>query len=187
MISKKIVIYDDEILFEILVEIKDILSFEIEKINHNDLKYIVEKSSPETIFITREKINNIKNQLVIEDIPIKIGKLLRLINLQYLKNKYISQSDILIGRYNLNLNSREIKKENLKISLTERETSLILFLFESDNAVKIDQIQREVWSHTSKLETHTVETHIYRLRKKIKEVFGDDDFIKSTKTGYLIN
>ena len=75
-------------------------------------------------------------------------------------------------------------KENLK--LTEREIEIILFLQNSKTPQKIENLQRKVWGHNSNLETHTVETHIYRLRKKIIDKFKDSNFINSTKTGYKI-
>ena len=97
------------------------------------------------------------------------------------------QSDISIGQYKLNFNSREISKNHKIIDLTEREINLIFFLKEKARAVKIEELQREVWSYNPKLETHTVETHIYRLRKKIKDEFGDDNFILSSRNCYYIN
>ena len=89
--------------------------------------------------------------------------------------------------YNLNLNKRQISREKIIVKLTEREINLILFLKKNSSAVKINELQKEVWSYGSKLDTHTVETHIYRLRKKIKDKFDDDKFILSSKEGYLIN
>ena len=87
----------------------------------------------------------------------------------------------------MNLNSREIAKDQLKLNLTERETKMILFLSNSKSPVNIDQLEKEVWNYESELDTHTVETHIYRLRKKIKDIFNDDNFIVSSKDGYKIN
>ena len=99
----------------------------------------------------------------------------------------MSQSDINIGEYKLNLNSKEIIKNSKKLDLTEREANLIMYLNSSPSPVKIDQLQKEVWDYGVKLDTHTVETHIYRLRKKIKDKFLDENFIESTKEGYSIN
>ena len=92
-----------------------------------------------------------------------------------------------IGSYILNLNSKEKNQNNKKIFLTERESNLILFLKNSAKPANINQLQKEVWGHASELDTHTVETHIYRLRKKIKETFNDDSFINSTQKGYKIS
>ena len=78
-------------------------------------------------------------------------------------------------------------KDDKIIDLTEREINLIIFLNKKKRAVKIDELQKEVWEYNPELETHTVETHIYRLRKKIKDEFGDENFIISSKKGYSIN
>ena len=109
------------------------------------------------------------------------------INIRFLKNQFNFQSDIIIGSYKLDLNSRSIIKNEITVDLTERETNLIIFLKKSSKPVKINDLQREVWGYGSELDTHTVETHIYRLRKKIKENFDDDNFIVSLKNGYKIN
>jgi DNA-binding response OmpR family regulator len=85
------------------------------------------------------------------------------------------------------LNSRELTENNVVLKLTEKETNIIIFLFKSNNTVGVAQLQSKVWGHNSKLETHTVETHIYRLRKKILKTFNDDKFIVSKKNGYQIN
>ena len=78
----------------------------------------------------------------------------------------------------MNLNSRKIYYKNKILDLTEKEIHIIIFLKDSKEPVKISKLQSEVWGHSSKLETHTVETHIYRLRKKINDAFDNDDFIK---------
>ena len=77
-------------------------------------------------------------------------------------------------------------RQNKILSLTEKETLIINFLKNSDDAVSINQLQRSVWGYKSNLETHTVETHVYRLRKKILQNFGDSNFIQSLKNGYKI-
>ena len=75
---------------------------------------------------------------------------------------------------------------NNSLNLTEREANTIAFLKKSKKPVKVNVLQTQVWGHNSKLDTHTVETHIYRLRKKINNAFNDNNFIKSSKLGYLI-
>ena len=75
---------------------------------------------------------------------------------------------------------------DVSLALTEREANIIIYLKNSPEPVKISKLQSEVWSHNSKLDTHTVETHIYRLRKKINDFFKDNEFIKSSKKGYTI-
>ena len=106
--------------------------------------------------------------------------------LEILKNKFSDQSYINIGEYNLDLNSRKISHGNKSLNLTERETNLIIFI-KDKKKVTIKELQKMVWDYSPDLETHTVETHIYRLRKKMKETFGDENFILNTSKGYSID
>jgi DNA-binding response OmpR family regulator len=87
----------------------------------------------------------------------------------------------------MNINSREMILEKKKLKLTEKEVDTILYLSKNVGSVSINELQKKVWSYQSELETHTVETHIHRLRKKIKEKFNDNNLIVSTKDGYQIN
>jgi DNA-binding response OmpR family regulator len=91
-----------------------------------------------------------------------------------------------INNYSINLNSRELILKNNKLKLTEKEINIIDYLFQSAKPVKVDQLQKKVWSYQSDIETHTVETHIYRLRRKILDTFNDNQFIISEKDGYQI-
>jgi len=186
MSSKKLFVLDYDILFNILSELKDNFNFEIIKASRNNFDEKKINSNFDYLILSKNQNNKYKNHLILSEIPIKIQKLVQKINVEFLKNKFGYQSEFKIGSYKLNLNSREIIKKNLKLNLTERETNLIIFLKESINPVKINVLQKEVWDYGEKLETHTVETHIYRLRKKIKEKFNDDKFIISLKEGYKI-
>ena len=186
MSLKRIIIYQNKILFNILNELySDKFSFHLaDEKNFNDLNIINEKSD---LIIVSQNNLNFKHQLILKNFPLNIKKILELININLLKNNFKLQSQIKIGSYNLNLNSKEISLNNKKLFLTERESNLILFLKNSENPININQLQKKVWGHISDLETHTVETHIYRLRKKIKEKFDDSKFIISTQNGYTIN
>ena len=124
--------------------------------------------------------------ILLEDKPIKIGQLLDKINVLLIKKKYNFQSQLNIKSYSLNINSRIISSKGDELKLTEREIDIILFLNEKKVPQSVDNLQNEVWRYSSTLETHTVETHIYRLRKKIKSSFKDDNFILSLKECYKI-
>ena len=145
----------------------------------------IKKKIENYLIITDEKIQ-FKNQLVINKFPLEINKILELININFLKYNFRTKSKISIGSYTLNLNSRELISNDKKLFLTERESNLISFLNNSLKPINIMDLQKKVWGHTSILETHTVETHIYRLRKKIKDTFNDEKFIISTEKGYKI-
>ena len=138
------------------------------------------------LIISNKKYSNIQNQFVLDYTPIKIFKLIEKINVEFLKLQFNSQSEVILKHYTIDLNSREMLKNNIKLKLTEKEINTITYLSKSEKPVSIDELQKKVWSYQSDIETHTVETHIYRLRKKISNTFDDNKFIISKKNGYQI-
>ena len=182
MTNQKLIIYDFTQLYLILDELKDQINFEIINIEKEKLNLPLDNS----LIITRKKIPSIENQIILEAIPIKLIKLIEKLNISFLKKKFSEQSELNISNYKINLNSREMSLKDLSLKLTEKECKVILFLSKSNKPVNVDQLQSEVWGFNSKLETHTVETHIYRLRKKINDKFNDENFIISKKNGYQI-
>ena len=185
-------------LYNILSENENILSFKVKNYPTNEgliqnLKND-KKNLNNSIFVISNS-NNIlfkdieiykKNILIIENFPIEFNKLIELINVHLIKQKYNFQSKLSINDYNIDLNSRTINKQNKKLKLTERELDIIMFLKNHRTPQKIEILQSQIWKYSSNLETHTVETHVYRLRKKIKETFNDDNFIISKEDGYII-
>jgi hypothetical protein len=186
MNSRILIIYEYQILYQILIEISESLNFEITQSNSKDLKELKYDLKNNYLIISKKKIEGIKNSLILENVPIKFEKLIEIINIKFLKNKFLDQSYINIGEYNLDLNSRKISLGNKSLNLTERETNLIIFIKDKKN-VTIKELQKMVWDYSPDLETHTVETHIYRLRKKMKETFGNENFILNTSNGYSID
>ena len=186
MNNQKLIIYDFDIIYKIFNELIDNLNYKILNISKNEFlkKNFYELSN--CLIITKKNIPTLKNQIILDYFPIKILKLIERINIEFLKLKFSNQSEIDVGNYKINLNSREMFSEKGKIKLTEKESKLIVYLFTSKNPIKIQKLQSDVWNYQSELETHTVETHIYRLRKKIKKKFSDDNFIVSNKNGYQI-
>ena len=186
MNNQTLVIYDFDNLYQILKEIEIYLNFKLINVDKNKLDKRNMFDMDNFLIASNKKINDIDNNIVIDQLPIELAKLVENININFLKKKYNQQSEIYLGPYKLNLNSRKIFNEDKFLNLTEREANIVFFLKNSKKPVKISKLQTEVWGHNSKLETHTVETHIYRLRKKILNVFEDNDFIKSSKSGYII-
>ena len=184
MNNENLVIYDFKILYEILREINNYINFKLISVDKvSDLNL---KDQNDYLLISNKKIKNVENQITLNNFPIDIIKLIESINVKFLKKKYSQQSDIDIGDYKLNLNSRKIFNGTKSLNLTEREANIVIYLNNSKKPVKISKLQTEVWGHNSKLETHTVETHIYRLRKKISQKFHDENFILTNKSGYEI-
>ena len=214
MVKQNINIVGIPILYNILEEIKDNLSFKVANFIRTDdfLKFLNEsktdnknffiittinnkdfllkkiKFNKNNIFFLCKKNNKIENNdnYNIFNYPIDIRNFIEKINIQLIKYKYSFQSKIKVKNYFLDLNSRIILRDNKSLKLTEREMDIILFLNDSKVPQKINILQNLVWGYSSKLETHTVETHIYRLRKKISDSFKDENFIVSTDNGYFI-
>jgi hypothetical protein len=182
-------------LYEILDEIKENLSFKIIKFeNEEDFekKFDLDRLDYLVISKTDHKLllnNNItdKNFLGFNDLPLSFKKLLELINIKLIKLKFKQQSKITIKGYELNLNSKFFSKGSLKLKLTEKEIEIILYLNDKKIKHNVADLQKNIWSYSADMETHTVETHIYRLRKKISDLFKDEKFILSHKNGYFID
>ena len=186
MSTQNLIIYKFNELYHILDELGLDLNFKIifedtEKSLNQKVKYL-----NNYLIITNKKHSNISNQLVLDNTPIHIFKLVEKINIEFLKLQFNTQSEFKVNNYIIDLNSREMFKNNTKLKLTEKEINTITYLSRSSEPVSIDVLQEEVWGYQTDIETHTVETHIYRLRKKILNTFNDNVFIKSVKNGYHI-
>ena len=184
--AQNLIIYKFNELYQIFEELSLDLNFEIIFVdNENSLNENVKKFN-NYIIISNKKYPNINNQLVLDNSPINIFKLIEKINIEFLKIQFNSQSEMRVNGYTIDLNSREMLINNTKLKLTEKEINTITYLFKSEKPVSVDELQQKVWSYQSDIETHTVETHIYRLRKKIVKTFNDQEFIISKKNGYQI-
>ena len=195
MIKQNIFIINFNSLYEILDEIKENLSFNIIKYNNEeefiksyslDIKDSLFITNPKKKLMLNRKLNE-KNFLNLNNFPFKIYKLVELINIHLIKIRFNHQSKIDIKGYELNLNSKFFIKNDLSLKLTEKEIEVILYLNETKTKHDVLDLQKNIWGYSSEMETHTVETHIYRLRKKIGNKFGDENFILSNQSGYFID
>ena len=186
--TKKLIIFRYKELFNILEEIKENFEFKLEFYEkERELEKLENNNLSDYLVIAKKKLSNLNKQIIIDKSPININDLIQTLNINFLKSKFIEQSKIDLGRYNLDLNSRILNQNEKELELTEKESSILIFLKQSKDPVKIDQLQEKVWGYNSELETHTVETHVYRLRKKINDKFYDNEFIISDKKGYFLN
>ena len=194
MLKQNVYILNFDELYEIFNEVKNILNFNVSKVSNLELQKLNEANNlnlKDTVLITifdkkNCKISTIdkKEFSIIENLPIFLPNLIEKINIFFLKIKFNFQNKIYIKNYNINLNNRTIYNDDVETSLTEKEIQIIVFLLEKKTPQKISMLQNQIWHFSNDLETHTVETHIYRLRKKIKTIFGDDRFILSGENGY---
>ena len=195
MIKQNIFIVNFNSLYEILNEIKDKLSFNIKNYVSEDI--FLKKSDLD--FKNSLIITQSKNKILLEKkldskiffelslFPIPINRLVELINIQLIKLKFSHQSKINIKGYELDINSKFIVKDDLHLKLTEKEIEIILYLSSTKTEFDVADLQKNIWGYSENMETHTVETHIYRLRKKIDDKFNDQSFILSRKSGYFID
>ena len=173
-------------MYHILEELSSDLNINITFVENENSLNDKTKNLNYYLVLSNKKYSDINNQFVLENLPINIFKFIEKINIEFLKQQFNSQSEFKINQYTIDLNSRELLLNNLKLKLTEKEINTIIYLSKSNQPVSIDELQEKVWSYQSDIETHTVETHIYRLRKKILSAFSDGEFIISKKDGYQI-
>ena len=200
-------IFNNKTFFEIIKEIK---LFSKYKINHyEDLNLCLEdaeKGNHVVVFFDKflEKINkyNFPSILAIESmdksnkfssilnekikVPFTIFHFKEKIISAIAKNEFKKNSLINLKGYTIDKNERKIKKNNLELQLSEKEIDFLILFSENKNPIKRDLVLKKVWNYSQETETHTVETHIHRLRKKILEKFNDNNFIKNNKKGYFI-
>lgn len=186
MSSQSLIIYKFNSLYHILEELSLDLNFKIIYLDSENLLYEKIKSSNNHLIISNRKNLNFSNHVYLDNKPINISKLIEKINIEFLKLHFNNQSHVKINNYTIDLNSREMEINSNKLKLTEKEINTITYLLKKNEPVSINELQKNVWSYQSDIETHTVETHIYRLRKKISVTFNDNEFIVSKKNGYQI-
>ena len=194
MIKQNVFFINFNSLYEIFEEIKENLSFDIIK-HENEASFIIDKDFDKKNSLVITKFNNKlnvakklddRNIINIQDYPIVTTKLIELINIQLIKLRFNYQSKVNIKDYELNLNSKIFSKGNIILKLTEKEIEIILYLIKNTKKNSVLDLQQNIWGYAANMETHTVETHVYRLRKKISDKFNEDSFILSHPDGYYI-
>ena len=196
MLKKNLYLVDLQNLYKILKELKEYLDFNLTYVSNSDLIDQLKKNQMDiksTVYLVSDqfqkefqKLEIFGQTLFLTKDLMSIKVLIEKINISFLKLNYNFQSNIIIKNYKLNINSKLIINDKSSIKLTEKEVKMILYLFNSDKPVFAKELQKKIWHQKENLETHTVETHIYRLRKKFLDVFKDVNFIISDKLGYFI-
>ena len=187
MNNQTLIVYQFTTLHQILKELENNLNFNIIEVDSRELLQNKIKDFKNYLIITKEKISYLDHQVTFNSLPKKIFKLIEIINVEFMKKHFNNQSKLKINNYIINLNSREMMLNDLKLKLTEKEINTIIYLSKINKAVSIEELEKNVWQYQPDIETHTVETHIYRLRKKISQKFKDDKFIISKKNGYQVS
>ena len=191
---QNVIIINYNSLYEIFDDLKENLPFNIIKFkNEDDFFKDNNLDKRKSLIILNKKTKLLFNHglhesniLYLNDLPLSFEKLLEKININLIKLRYSLQSKIIIKDFQLDINSKHLSKFGITLKLTEKEIEIILYLNKKKINCDIADLQKNIWGYSTNIETHTVETHIYRLRKKIDKVFKDKKFIVSQKNGYLI-
>jgi len=212
MSKYSISIFGDKIFPEILKEVKIFSNFTIKYydnlnfcINETEKKkfmaiFFVKKSNLD-LFKNKE-LNNFPSLFVIDSsiqknkflpefkdqikMPFSIIEFNKKVISLFAKYKFKKNSLIHLKDYILNKNERKIKKDTLELQLSEKEINFLIMFSKSEQPMSKESVLKSVWNYSSESETHTVETHVHRLRKKILKKFGDSNFIKNNNKGYYI-
>ena len=156
----------------------------------NNNKFFIENVP--TLFLLKDKNFLVNNNLkplsfhVVLDIPIDLFFFKEIISILKMKYIFFEKSKILISNYELDSNQRLLSKNNKTIKLTEKELSLILGL-KKKSGVNKSELLKSIWNYGPKVETHTFETNLYRLRKKIEKKFNDKNFIYEKDSFYYLS
>ena len=181
--------YDNLDLYtEYTVNHDQLVIFFIHEANINFYKKIKNSSFPLIVITKTSMQRNIVSSDFLEQliIPFRILDLEKKIVSLLARYKFRKGSLINLCGYIIDKNERKIKKNNSVLQLTEKEINFLILFSQNDQPLSRNFILKNVWNYSSESETHTVETHIHRLRKKILEKFGDDNFIKNNNKGYYI-
>ena len=150
------------------------------KLKNKDLPILLVNNDLKSIKKSR---NFFEDQITI---PFKIVNFEKKIIAILAKQKFKKSSLIELGKYKINKNEKKIKKDNLELKLTEKEINFLIFFASNKNPVSKNFILKNLWHYSEDSDTHTIETHIHRLRKKILKRFNDNNFIKNNDEGYYI-
>jgi|TARA_B100000795_G_scaffold229909_1_gene187146 DNA-binding response OmpR family regulator len=188
-LNLSLVFYDKNTFSELSIGIIDLLFVDAEVCKNTDILSIINKIKDKPLLLLKGSSDTSVNKLICDDLcilPLSLADISnKVINLITVK-KFNQNSSVKINEYIIDKNERKLKKKNLSITITEREIQLIELLFREKKPLSKKNILKRVWKYADAADTHTVETHIYRLRKKIFSKFKDENFIINSKDGYSI-
>ena len=154
--------------------------------DHDKLKKIINIKDCLKVLARSKKSKIEENFDHIINLPTSIKEMNRIIEDIFAKKRFNKNSSIEVKSYILDKNEKKLVKKNNFVILTEKEIQLIELFLNSKKPISKKNILSFVWNYSSDADTHTVETHIYRLRKKIKDKFLDEEFILNDKDGYYL-
>ena len=163
----------------------DVILFHEEALNNKEDKKIINDSSSLKICASKNK-NLYNNFDAFLEMPSSLKEINTAVENVVAKKAFSKNSSIEIKKYLLNKNEKKLSRGENEIILTEKEIQLLDLFLNSKRPISKDKILSSVWNYSSEADTHTVETHIYKLRKKINDKFLDENFLVNTKDGYSL-
>ena len=172
-------------LFDNINNKYEVILIHNEELKDKSKKNFIEKSSVIKIYASNKKDLSSNYDAYLE-LPANLKEINAVVENVFSKSKFIKNSSIGIKNYLLNKNEKKLYKQNDFIILTEKEIQLLELFLDKKKPISKENILSTVWNYSADVDTHTVETHIYRLRKKINDKFIDQKFILNNKTGYYL-
>jgi len=180
------IVFSDNILNEVILNKYASLLIDSDFLSDSVIKYLnYNINTPKLLITSATNVIKFKNTEIFLR-PISINDINKIVVKLDSQKQFTDNSKIKIKDYILDKNEKKLKKNESFIIITEKEIQLLELLFNSKTCIPKKQIQKEVWHYSIDADTHTVETHIYRLRKKIFDQFKDSDLILNNKKGYTI-
>ncbi len=208
MHKSDVIVLGSKTFFSTLNELSPYLKFKISLINVNNLKKSININNlllcDNEFLENKNNIDLIKNSKCIKILaseknskynhlfdntiilPATIKEINSAIEMCIAKKKFGENSSIQIKKYLLDKNEKKLNKDGSSLILTEKEVQLLELFQKNSKPISKSKILSLVWHYASDADTHTVETHIYRLRKKIADKFSDEKFIQNNKEGYYL-
>ena len=197
---QNIIFLGDDNFIKTFEELKSFFEFkyhlqnikDLKEVNNNSLYILLLQDFKKIKFVNENNViifktkGEINNKCASVTVPCDIFELRNQINKNLISKKFQLNTKIKVRDYLLDINSRLLIKNNIQLKLTEKESKLIEFLNQKQSPITKEQLIQHIWNYSTQTETHTLETHIYRLRKKISDKFNDDSFILINDHGYYI-
>ena len=163
----------------------DVILFHEDALTNKEDNEIITNSNNLKVLVSNMKKQS-QNFSAFLKLPSSLREINAVIENVAAKKVFSKNSSIEIKKYLLNKNEKKLSKNKNEIILTEKEIQLLELFLNNKKPISKDEILSSVWNYSSNADTHTVETHIYRLRKKINDKFLDENFIINTKDGYSL-
>ena len=141
------------------------------------------------IFLISSQSRDIKTniEIVHYDLPLKFLNFVDYI-ISDLRQNFNKQNKIMSFKtLSYDESSRRIFNDTISLILTEKENEIFYFLLVSESGVSKNVLLKNIWKYNESIDTHTLETHIYSLRKKLEKKFKIKYILKHKESGYFLN